>query len=158
MAVYLSPVGNSATPTANVLDVLVTLKERLCHAYSVNASTQATANVEFTAGTPEFNGTTVFVPITAQGTITTPSRNCGCNPNVEVFTEKFYVAFVGQTANATAVTIVVDGERNVPSNIDSCGCAHSFVLDTALTITITPGTAAAAAANVRVATSNTNSK
>lgn len=158
MAVYLSPVGNSATPTANTLDVLVTIKERLCHPYSVNASTQATASVTFTAGTPEFNGTTVFVPITAQGTITTPSSRCGCNPNVEVFTERFYLAFVGQTANATAVTITVDGERNVPSNVDTCGIARSFILDTTLTVAITPGTAAAAAASVRAATSTTNTK
>lgn len=138
MAVYVQPAGLGAAAVANTLDVLVTIKQKLCHSYSVNSTNQATANVTFTAGTPIFNGTTVFVPITAQGTITTPSNKCGCNPNVETFTERFDVAFAGQTGVPTAVTITDNGFHREPTEVNTCGYAHAYVLNEALSITITP--------------------
>lgn len=138
MAVYVQPAGLGAAAVANTLDVLVTIKQQLCRPYSVNSTNKATANVTFTAGTPIFNGTTVFIPITAQGTITTPANSCGCNPNVESFTETFDVIFAGQTGVPTAVTITPNGFHREPTEVNNCGCAHAYVLNEALTITITP--------------------
>lgn len=138
MAVYISPAGLGAAAVANTLDILVTIKQQLCHPYSANGTTQGVGTVTYTAGTPIFNGTTVFIPITAQGTITTPSCKCGCNPNQEVFTERFTVAFVGQTGVPTAVTLTVDGTDNFAAEINGCGIAHAFVLNNTLTVTITP--------------------
>lgn len=138
MALYLSPVGMSTAAVANSLDVLVTIKQGLCHPYSINGQTQATSTVTFTAGTPIFNGTSVFVPITAQGTITTPSNKCGCNPNVETFTETFDIVFTGQTGLPTAVTITNDGNHSFATETNACGFAHAYIINTALTVAITP--------------------
>ena len=136
--IVLSPVGLSAAPTANVLNVLATIKERLCRKFSVNATTQPTVTVTYTSGTPVLNETTVFIPITAQVTITTPSNNCGCNPNVEVFTEQFYVAFQGQTSVPTAVTIDNVGTIRFAADVNNCGWSRNYVIEDSLTITITP--------------------
>lgn len=138
MSVYLSNVGLSAAQVANTLNVLVTLKENLCHRFSVSATVQPTVVVTYTAGTPIFNETTVFVPITAQVTITTPSCKNGCNPNVQTFTETFDVAFQGQTGNATAVTIDQVGTHRFPASVNGCGWASSYVINDSLAITITP--------------------
>lgn len=144
MAVYLSPVGLAAAPVANQLSVLATFKERLCHCYSVNATTQPSSTVTYTTGTPKFNGTTVFVPITAQISITTPNSACGCNPNVQVFSERFDAAFQGQTALPTAVTVDVVGTHRFGSCVNACGIASTYTINESLTITITPGAAPAA--------------
>lgn len=144
MAVYLSPVGLAAAPVANQLSVLATFKERLCWKYSVNATTQPSATVTYTTGTPKFNGTTVFVPITAQISITTPSSSCGCNPHVQVFTENFEVAFQGQTALPTSVALAVVGTDRFGSCVNACGIASTYTINESLTVTITPPAAAAA--------------
>lgn len=99
--VYLSPVGLAAAATANSLSVLATFKEKLCKTVCALSSNQPSAAVTYTAGTPTFNGTTVFVPITAKVVISLP----GCCGNSQVITEHFYVAFQGQTGLPTAVAI-----------------------------------------------------
>lgn len=138
MAVYLSPVGLAAAPVANTLAVLATFKEKLCYEFSVNATMQPSVTVTYTSGTPVLNETTVFVPIQAQVTITTPSNRCGCNPHVQVFTENFDVAFQGQTALPTAVTIEQVGTRRFADSVNNCGIASAYIIDDSLTITITP--------------------
>lgn len=145
MAVYLSPVGLAAAPVANQLSTLATFKERLCWKYSVNATTQPSATVTYTTGTPRLNETTVFIPIMATITITTPSCSCGCNPHVQVFTENFEVAFQGQTAVPTAVALAVVGTDRFASCVNTCGIASAYTINESLTVTITPPAAAAAA-------------
>lgn len=141
MSVYLSPVGLSAAATANTLNVLATFKERLCHRYSVNATNQPSVTVTYTAGTPILSETTVFVPITAQITITTPSEQCGCNPHVQVFSEKFDAAFQGQTALPASVAIDQVGTHRFGACINTCGWASEYVVNDSLTITLTPAAA-----------------
>lgn len=138
MAVYLSPVGLAAAPAANVLNVLATYKERLCHRYNVNATNQPSVVVTYTTGTPILDETTVFVPITAQITITTPNGLCGCNPNVQVFSERFDAAFQGQTALPTSVVVDVVGTHRFGSCVNQCGLASAYTINDALTVTITP--------------------
>lgn len=141
MAVYLSPVGLSAAPVANQLAVLATYKEPLCWKFSVNATNQPQVVVTYQTGTPKLVETTVFVPITARITITTPSNNCGCNPHVQVFSEQFEVAFQGQTAVPTAVTVDVVGTDRFGSCVNACGIANSYTVNDSLTVTITPAAA-----------------
>lgn len=141
MAVYLSPVGLAAAATANTLNVLATYKERLCWKFSVNATTQPQVVVTYQTGTPKLVETTVFVPITAQITITTPSSRCGCNPHVQTFTEQYVVAFQGQTALPTAVTVDVVGTDRFASCVNSCGIASAYSINDSLEITITPAAA-----------------
>lgn len=138
MSVYLSPVGLAAAAVVNTLNVLVTIKERLCWKYNVNATNQPTIAVTYTNGTPVLNGTTVFVPITASVTITTPDNNCSCNPHVQTFTERFVTAFQGYTALPTAVAITVNGRDQFPTCVNSCSLASAYVINDSLTITITP--------------------
>lgn len=138
MAVYTSPVGLAAAPVANTDAFLATYKERLCRKFSVNATVQPSVAVTYTTGTPRFNGTTVFVPITAQITITTQNGSCGCNPNVQVFTENYVRAFQGQTGLPTAVTLDVVGRDQFPSCVGNCGFASAYVINDSLTVTITP--------------------
>ena len=109
--VTLSPVGLAAAPVANQLAVLATFKERLCRPFCIDSSLQPQVTVNYTAGTPVLNGTTVFVPVTAVVTVVTPG--CGCRAATQLFTEHFVVAFQGQTAVPTSVTItsVADDEE-----------------------------------------------
>lgn len=146
MAVYISPVGLGAAAVPNTLNFLATFKERLCYKYSINATTQPASTVTYTTGTPKFNGTTVFIPITATITITTQSNACGCNPHVQTFTENFEVAFQGQTGVPTSVTLTSVGIDKFASCVNQCGIASAYTINDSLTVTITPPAAAAAAA------------
>ena len=135
--VRLSPVGLAAAPVANQLSVLATFREKLCHPFCIDSSVQPLATLVYTTGTPVLNGTTVFVPVTARITIVTGS---GCNAKTQLFTEQFYVAFQGQTAVPTSVTITSVGRVQGGANVQ-CGCAYAYSINDSLTVTITPPTA-----------------
>lgn len=130
--VRISPVGLAAAPVANQLSILATYREKLCHPYCITSSVQPTATVEYSSGTPVLNGTTVFVPITARVTIVTP---CGCNAKTQLCTENFYVAFQGQTAVPTSVTITSVGRIQGGSCV-TCGKASAYSVNDSLTIAI----------------------
>lgn len=128
------PVGLAAAPVANQLAIHVNLRKKLCKPYCIDSSIQPFASVEYTAGTPILNGTTVFIPITARATITVPG--CGCYSKPQLLTEQFYVAFQGQTAVPTvAPTIEVVGRAQNGADVH-CGCAHSYSINDSLTISI----------------------
>lgn len=135
--VRLSPVGLAAAPVANQLSVLATFREKLCHPFCIDSSVQPLAPLVYSTGTPVLNGTTVFVPVTARITIVTGS---GCNAKTQLFTEQFYVAFQGQTAVPTSVTITSVGRVQGGANVQ-CGCAYAYSINDSLTVTITPPTA-----------------
>lgn len=135
--VRLSPVGLTAAPVANQLSVLATFREKLCHPFCIDSSVQPLATLVYSTGTPVLNGTTVFVPVTARITIVTGS---GCNAKTQLFTEQFYVAFQGQTAVPTSVTITSVGRVQGGANVQ-CGCAYAYSINDSLTVTITPPTA-----------------
>lgn len=136
--VRLSPVGLAAAAVANQLPVLATFREKLCQPFCIDSSVQPFSSVEYTTGTPILNGSTVFVPITARISIVT---GCGCNAKTQLFTEQFYVAFQGQTALPTAVTITSVGRLQNGSCV-KCGCAYAYSINDSLVITITPSAAA----------------
>lgn len=133
----LSPVGLAAAPVANQVSILATFKEKLCCPFCIDSSTQPSATLTYSTGTPILNGTTVFVPVTAR--ITVVIQGCGCNAKTQLFTEQFYVAFQGQTAVPTAVTITSVGRIQGGSSIQ-CGRAHAYSINDSLTISITPPT------------------
>lgn len=70
--VTLSPVGLAAAPVANQVSFLATFKEKLCRCVCATSTNQPFATVTYRNETPVLNGTTVFVPIVATITITTP--------------------------------------------------------------------------------------
>lgn len=135
--VRLSPVGLAAAPVANQLSILATFREKLCHPFCIDSSVQPLATLVYSTGTPVLSGTTVFVPVTARITIVTGS---GCNAKTQLFTEQFYVAFQGQTAVPTSVTITSVGRVQGGANVQ-CGCAYAYSINDSLTVTITPPTA-----------------
>lgn len=138
--IRISPVGLATTSlVANQLSALITFREKLCHPFCIDSSIQPLATLEYTAGTPVLNGTTVFVPITARITIVT--KGCGCNAKTQLFTEQFYVAFQGQTAVPTSVAIESVGRLQGGSCV-KCGCAYAYSINDSVTVTITPPTTA----------------
>lgn len=143
MAVYASPVGLSAAQVPNRVSLLATFKERLCRRVCENSTNQPAATVEYSYGIPALNGTTVFVPIEAKVTIVTPG--CGCAATTQVITERFRVAFQGQSALPTSVVIAAEGITQELANV-SCGSSNCLVVYSSLAVTITPGTTPATSA------------
>lgn len=137
MAVTVSPVGLAAGPVANELSLMATYKEKLCRPFCVDSTIQPQVSVVYTTGTPRLVETTVFIPVKAVITVVTQSSKCGCNAHTQLFTENFVVAFQGQTAVPTSVTLNNVGRDQFGSNIN-CGCAFSYTINDSLTITITP--------------------
>lgn len=139
--VRISPVGLATTTlVANQVSLLANYREKLCRPFCITSSVQPFASVEYSTGTPILNGTTVFVPVTARITVVTQS-NCGCTAKTQLFTEQFYVAFQGQTALPTAVTITSVGRVQNGANV-TCGKAYAYSINDSLTIAITPPAAA----------------
>lgn len=139
--VTLSPVGLATAPVANSVSLLATYKEKLCHFVSAIATQQPQATVELSYGTPVLNGTTVFVPITASITLVSPK--CGsCCATTQVIKETFEVAFQGQTALPTAVTVTSEGI--VQGLIKICNNkSNTYAINQSLIVSITPATTAA---------------
>lgn len=135
MAVTVSPVGLAATPVNNVAAIMVTYKEKLCKPYCTDSTIQPQLSVVYTTGTARLNESTVFVPITATITIVTQTNKCGCNAHTQLFTENFVVAFQGQTALPTSVTLANVGRDAFGSNVN-CGRAYSYTINDSITITL----------------------
>lgn len=133
--IFISPVGLAAAPVANSVGLLATFKEKLCNCVCATSSNQPRAIVTYRNETPILNGTTVFVPIVATVTLTTPS--CKCTATTQVITERFMVAFQGQTALPTAVTITQNGETQGLIKI-VCGKSNCFAINSSITVAITP--------------------
>ncbi len=139
MVVSISPIGLAAAPVANTLAIMATYKERLCRPFCIDSTIQPQVSVVYTTGTPRLVDTTVFVPIKAVITIVTQNNSCRCNAHTQLFTENFVVAFQGQTALPTSVTLNNLGRDEFGSDV-KCGCAHSYTINDSLTVVITPAT------------------
>lgn len=135
MAVTVSPVGLAATSVNNVAAIMATYKEKLCKPYCTDSTIQPQLSVVYTTGTARLNESTVFVPITATITIVTQTNKCGCNAHTQLFTENFVVAFQGQTALPTSVTLANIGRDAFGSNVN-CGRAYSYTINDSITITL----------------------
>lgn len=140
MAVTISPVGLAAAPVVNTAAFMATYKEKLCRPFCVDSTIQPQVSVVYTTGTPRLNGTTVYVPVTATITIVTQTNRCGCQAHTQLFTENYVVAFQGQTALPTAVTLTNVG-RDAFGSCVNCGLAYSYTINDSLTLAITPAAA-----------------
>ena len=146
MAVYLSPAGLASAAVPNSLNVLATYKEKLCRCICSTSTDQPAATATYRYETPVLQGSTVFIPIVATITIVTPN-SCRCTAETQVITERFTVAFFGQTALPTAVTITQEGLTQGLYKI-VCGKSNCYAIHEGLTITITPGATPATVAAV----------
>lgn len=84
--------------------------------------------------TPVLNGTTVFVPIVATITITTPNA-CKCQAETQVINERFVVAFQGRTTLPTSVTINQLGMTQGLIKI-VCGKSNCYAINSSLSVSI----------------------
>ena len=135
MAVTVSPVGLAAAPVNNVAAIMTTYKEKLCRPYCTDSAIQPQVSVVYTTGTARLSESTVFVPVRATITIVTQDNRCGCNAHTQLFTENFVVAFQGQTALPTSVTLANVGRDAFGSNV-TCGRAYSYTINDSITITL----------------------
>lgn len=141
MAVTISPVGLAAAPVANELSFMATYDRKLCHPFCVDSTIQPQVSVVYTTGTPRLVDTTVFVPVKAVITVVTQNSRCGCNAHTQLFTESFVIAFQGQTAVPTTVTLTNEGRNQYGSDV-KCGCAHSYTINDSLRLSIAAAPAA----------------
>lgn len=132
--VTLSPVGLAAAPVANQVAFLATFKEKLCRCVCAASTNQPFATVTYRNETPVLNGTTVFVPIIATITITTPNAR-KCQAESQVINERFMVAFQGQTTLPASVTIAQLGITQGLIKI-VCGKSNRYAINSSLTVTI----------------------
>ena len=130
--VYLSPVGLASTAlTADRLSVLVSIREAIGRVRTEYPST-VSASVSYSYSTPVLSTSTVFVPVTATVNISVPGYGNSIRPLV--FTERFNVAFQGQSAVPTSVTIASVGTSQGVSSLLRLGAIYS--VDDSITITI----------------------
>lgn len=92
----------------------------------------AAATVTYRNETPVLNGTTVFVPIVATITITTPNA-CKCQAETQVINERFVVAFQGRTTLPTSVTINQLGMTQGLIKI-VCGKSNCYAINSSLSV------------------------
>lgn len=134
-ATSLSPVLAYLTPTvANQVSFLATFKEKLCRCVCATSTNQPFATVTYRNETPVLNGTTVFVPIVATITITTPNA-CKCQAETQVINERFVVAFQGRTTLPTSVTINQLGMTQGLIKI-VCGKSSCYAINSSLSVSI----------------------
>ena len=136
--VTLSPVGLAAAPVANQAAFLATFKEKLCRCVCATSTNQPFATVTYRNETPVLNGTTVFVPIVATITITTPNA-CKCRAETQVINERFMAAFQGRTTLPASVTIAQLGMTQGLIKI-VCGKSNCYAINSSLTVTILAAT------------------
>jgi hypothetical protein len=128
------PIGTSGTAlAANELSLLATYEERLCKPFCVDSTLQPQYSISYTYSSPILDGSTVFVPITAIITIVLPNTNC--TATTRIYSEPFDVAFQGQTAIPTLVTIESKG-RTANGERVSCGKAKNYSISDSLSISI----------------------
>lgn len=124
----------TAAIMANQATFLATFKEKLCRCVCVTSTNQPFAAVTYRNEAPVLNGTTVFIPIVATITITTPNA-CKCQAETQVINERFMVAFQGRTTLPASVTI---GQIGITQGLIKvvCGKSNCYAINSSLTVTI----------------------
>lgn len=130
--IKLNPIAISATSQ----QYAVTITEKLCKGFCLANPTTPQASVSFSIGEITSSGTTAFVPIIANGTITyQPFTDGACCTKVEQFSEKFVVAFVG--TGIPTITLTQGGQAQSPEFQKCCNKAFGWSITSDLTIAAT---------------------
>ena len=130
----ITVIPQSITATSQVLTVDLT--ERLCAPYCVLSSIQPSVNVVYTIDDTTLVGTTLYVTVKAQGTVTyVPKNGNACSPNTKVFTEYFTTSFTGATS-ATTTTIAQTSGSVTPAFVNCCNVACGISALNVVTVTI----------------------
>lgn len=131
--VILSPVGLATTAlVADQVSLLATYKENLSKAFSTHGGALPQITISYSTEAPILNQSTTFVPVVATISVVTP----GCKTaTTQIFTERYFVAFQGQTTLPTSVTITSVGRQSLALNA-SCCKAKSIAVYDSLVVTI----------------------
>ena len=112
------------------------LTHRLCQAYCVTDSIQPVVDVTYTIDDQTLVGTTLYVTVKAQGTVTyVPKCGCACNPKSKIFTDNFTVAFASATA-ASVATIAQAAGIVKPALVNCYNVACGITALNTVTITV----------------------
>lgn len=112
------------------------LTHRLCQAYCVTDSIQPVVDVTYTIDDQTLVGTTLYVTVKAQGTVTyVPKCGCACNPKSKIFTDNFTVAFAAATA-ASVATIAQAAGIVKPALVNCYNVASGITALNTVTITV----------------------
>lgn len=124
----------STTATTQVVTCNVT--ERLCQRYYVTSSIQPAVNVDYSIDDYKLVGTTEYVTIKANVTITyVPTNGSHCCPKTNIFTEYFTVAFADVTTLTTPTITESDGIVE-PDYVNCCDVAGGISAINVVTISI----------------------
>ena len=118
------------------------LTERLCRPFCVLSSIQPSVNMSYTIDDTTLVGTTLYVTVKAQGTVTyVPKNGNTCCPAQKVFTEYFTTSFTGATAASTVTISQANGVVR-PYNVNCFNVACGISALNIITLTFTAGGAA----------------
>ena len=128
----LNPVDITATSQTYAADFI----EKLCRPYCENASLQPTVTGSLQVEDVTLVGTTEYVRVKAQGTITyVPQNGNCCCPSSKVVTETFTVAFANVTEQKVP-TVDVELGYTRPAYVNCYGVACGIALTGLVTIKI----------------------
>jgi hypothetical protein len=124
----------SAAATTQVVTCNVT--EKLCRSYYVTSSIQPSVNVDYSVADYKLVGTTEYVTVKANVTITyIPTNGSHCCPKTNIFTEYFTVAFADVTTLTTPTVTEADGIVE-PDYVNCCDVAGGISAINVVTISI----------------------
>ena len=115
------------------------LTERLCKPFCVLSSIQPSVNMSYTIDDTTLVGTTLYVTVKAQGTMTyVPKNGNACCPAQKVFTEYFTTSFTGATS-ASSVTIEQANGTVNPAFVSCMNVACGISAINVITLSFTAG-------------------
>lgn len=120
--IKLNPVDITATSQTYAVEFI----EKLCRPFCENASIQPTVSGNLQVEDVTLVGTTEYVKVKAQGTITyVPQNGSVCCPCTKVVTEEFTVAFANVTEEKVP-TIDVELGYTRPAHVSCYGVAFAI--------------------------------
>ena len=124
----------NSTSTSRIYSVELT--EKLCKPYCINSDFQPSVEVQYSIVEKTLVGTTLYVRVKAQGTVTyVPKCGCNCNPSQKVFTEFFTLLFVDATTT-TNVTLTQSAGLVEPAYVNCYNVACGISALNQLTFTV----------------------
>ena len=136
----ITVIPQSISATSQVFTANLT--ERLCKPFCVLSSIQPSVNMSYTIDDTTLVGTTLYVTVKAQGTVTyVPKNGNTCCPAQKVFTEYFTTSFTGATAASTVTIAQANGVVN-PAFVSCMNVACGISAINVITLTFTAGGAA----------------
>lgn len=131
--INVTPIAISATSQ----EYAVSITEKLCQCYCLNATIQPQADVKFSVASQQVINGMTYITILAKGSITYMPKGsrCCCRPLTKMFAETFDVIFA--SAQTAPPTLTVGTTLESPADVKCNGDVHAYNLLTPVTIAFT---------------------